>query len=44
MALILRVYPHMKLYQTTIDDIQYDYDLFVPMAKKGSRGIWVEME
>jgi hypothetical protein len=43
-ALVLRVFPHMKLYKTTIDDVAYDYDLFVPMAKSGSQGVRVTME
>jgi hypothetical protein len=42
-ALVLRVYPHMQLYKTTIDDVKYDYDLFVPMTKNGSEGVRVLM-
>lgn len=42
-ALTLRVFPHMKLYQTTIDDIKYDHDLVVAQAKKGSKGVRVAM-
>ncbi|KAL7950682.1 cytochrome P450 [Trichoderma barbatum] len=32
-ALVFRVYPHMQLYETVVEDITYDHDLFVPMAK-----------
>ncbi|KAL7909376.1 cytochrome P450 [Trichoderma velutinum] len=32
-ALIFRVYPQMQLYETTVEDVTYDHDLFVPMAK-----------
>lgn len=29
----------MKLYETTEQDIRYDYDLLIPMAKRGSKGV-----
>ncbi|KAL6788177.1 cytochrome P450 [Trichoderma sp. SZMC 28012] len=32
-ALIFRVYPHMQLYETTVEDVTYDHDLLVPVAK-----------
>merc|ERR1712000_805452 len=35
-ALALRVMPHMRLVDTTQEDIAYDHDMFVPMAKSGS--------
>ncbi|KAL2802295.1 cytochrome P450 [Aspergillus granulosus] len=38
-ALTLRVYPQMSLYQTGVKDVQYDRDLFVPRAHKGSQGV-----
>ncbi|KAJ4865711.1 cytochrome p450 domain-containing protein [Trichoderma breve] len=40
-ALTLRVFPRTKLYETGIDDVKYDYDLFVPMPKKESKGVRV---
>ncbi|KAG9253243.1 cytochrome P450 [Emericellopsis atlantica] len=40
-ALVLRVMPHMRLVDTTQEDIAYDHDMFVPMAKSGSRGVKV---
>lgn len=43
-ALVLRVFPYMELYGTTIDDVAYDYDLFVPMAKPGTKGVRVVMK
>ncbi|KAL4899598.1 hypothetical protein BDW74DRAFT_188984 [Aspergillus multicolor] len=38
-ALTLRVFPRMKLYETTIADVRYDSDLFLPMVQKGSQGV-----
>lgn len=38
-ALTLRVFPHMRLYETTEEDVRYDYDLFIPMVKRGSKGV-----
>ena len=35
----LHVIPRMTLYETTIDDVKYDRDLFVPLVKKGSKGV-----
>ncbi|KAL7936142.1 cytochrome P450 [Trichoderma chlorosporum] len=32
-ALVFRVYPHMQLYETVVEDVTYDHDLFVPIAK-----------
>ncbi|KAK0763227.1 LOW QUALITY PROTEIN: hypothetical protein N5P37_004213, partial [Trichoderma harzianum] len=32
-ALIFRVYPQMQLYETTVEDVTYDHDLLVPVAK-----------
>lgn len=31
----------MQLYRTAVLDVKYDYDLFVPMVKKGSQGVRV---
>ncbi|KAH9909477.1 cytochrome P450 [Xylariomycetidae sp. FL2044] len=42
-ALALRVFPHMKLYETDINDVKYDHDLITAQARKGSKGIRVVM-
>ncbi|KAK6860260.1 hypothetical protein PG995_003896 [Apiospora arundinis] len=36
-ALALRVLPHARLYQTTQEDVPYDFGLVVPQIKKGRR-------
>lgn len=38
-ALALRVLPHMKLHDTTYEDIKYDFDALTPQPKHGARGI-----
>ncbi|KAL5001375.1 cytochrome P450 [Aspergillus recurvatus] len=38
-ALTLRVFPRMNLYETTVDDVRYQSDLFAPMPKKGTNGV-----
>lgn len=40
-ALAVRVMPHMSLFETTEEDVQHDHDMFIPMAKAGSKGIRV---
>lgn len=40
-ALVLRVFPRMKLYETTEDDVKYDHDLFVSHPRKESKGVRV---
>jgi tetrahydromethanopterin S-methyltransferase subunit F len=42
-ALALKVLPHMRLYETTVDDVKYDHDLITAQAKKGSNGVRVVM-
>lgn len=42
-ALVLRVLPSMELFETSEDAVKYDHDLFMPMPKKGSRGILVKI-
>jgi tetrahydromethanopterin S-methyltransferase subunit F len=42
-ALSLRVFPHMKLFETTIDDVKYDHELFTARGKRGSKGVRVAM-
>ncbi|KAI0111592.1 cytochrome P450 [Daldinia grandis] len=38
-ALVLRVFPHMRLFETTEEDIQYDYDIVIPMTRADSNGV-----
>ncbi|KAF5019111.1 hypothetical protein F66182_8880 [Fusarium sp. NRRL 66182] len=38
-ALVLRVMPYMRLYETTERDVRYDHDIFIPVTEKGSKGI-----
>lgn len=40
-ALALRVIPRLELFETTIDDVKYHHDLFVPMAHPDSKGVRV---
>ncbi|KAI1482460.1 cytochrome P450 [Daldinia eschscholtzii] len=40
-ALVLRVYPHMRLFETTEEDVRYDYDIVIPMPKSDSKGVRV---
>lgn len=40
-ALTLRVFPRMQLYETSVEDVQYDHDKFVPMTRKESKGVRV---
>ncbi|KAJ9421176.1 cytochrome P450 [Fusarium oxysporum] len=35
-ALVLRVMPYMRLYETTERDIRYDHDMFIPMTESGT--------
>ncbi|KAB5566032.1 cytochrome P450 [Coniochaeta sp. 2T2.1] len=38
-AMALRVLPHLKLHDTTYEDIRYDFDALTPQPKKGARGV-----
>lgn len=40
-ALVLRMFPKMRLYETTADDLKYDYDLNLGMPSVKSKGIRV---
>ncbi|KAJ8116515.1 hypothetical protein OPT61_g2076 [Boeremia exigua] len=40
-ALMRRVFPHIELFQTTVEDVKYDHDAIIPRAKKGSKGVRV---
>jgi hypothetical protein len=42
-ALVLRVLPHMRLSDTTAEDLAYDHDMFIPMTKD-DRGVRVTIE
>ncbi|KAL5118194.1 hypothetical protein ACEQ8H_003866 [Pleosporales sp. CAS-2024a] len=42
-ALALRVLPHMRLHDTTDEDVTYDHDMFIPMTKH-DRGVRVRIE
>ncbi|KAF2027534.1 cytochrome P450 [Setomelanomma holmii] len=37
-GLVLRVLPHMRLHDTTEEDLAYDHDMFIPMTKH-NRGV-----
>lgn len=43
-ALSLRVFPHMKLYETTERDVLYDHDMLIPGIPHGSKGVRVVIE
>ena len=40
-ALVLRVLPRMKLFETTQADVKYAGDLFVPRPIRGTKGVRV---
>ncbi|KJZ77761.1 hypothetical protein HIM_02938 [Hirsutella minnesotensis 3608] len=42
-ALTIRVIPHMRLYQTRLSDIDYDYDEVAPRPRRGSKGLRILM-
>lgn len=37
--LVLRVYPHMKLFETTIADVTLDSDYFITFPSRESQGV-----
>jgi hypothetical protein len=37
--LALRVFPHVKLHDTTYEDIKYHFDSLTPQPKPGARGV-----
>jgi hypothetical protein len=43
-ALTLRVFPQMRLFETTERDIRYDHDMFVPLTHDDSKGVRVTIE
>ncbi|KAI1777461.1 cytochrome P450 [Hypoxylon cercidicola] len=40
-ALALRVLPQMKLFETTVKDVEWDHDMFIPMPSATSKGVRV---
>ncbi|KAI1467491.1 cytochrome P450 [Daldinia caldariorum] len=40
-ALALRVFPHIRLYETTEEDIRYDYSIVISMPRADSKGVRV---
>lgn len=40
-VMALKIFPRMTLFETTEEDVKYDYDLFVPMTKEDSKGVRV---
>ncbi|KAI1415600.1 cytochrome P450 [Hypoxylon sp. FL1857] len=40
-ALVLRVLPHMRLFETTKEDVSWDRDMVVPLPKRESKGVRV---
>lgn len=38
-VLVQRVYPRLRLYEATIDDIKFDSDYFMPCIKNGREGL-----
>lgn len=43
-ALVLRVLPHMRIFETDESDIRYDHDMFIPMPKSTTKGVRVTIE
>ncbi|KAK7970073.1 hypothetical protein PG988_009146 [Apiospora saccharicola] len=43
-ALVLRVLPHMRIFETDESDIRYDHDMFIPMPKATTKGVRVTIE
>ncbi|OLN82371.1 Trichodiene oxygenase 6 [Colletotrichum chlorophyti] len=42
-ALALRVLPNMRLFETNDEDVAYDHDMFIPVAKEGTNGVRVKV-
>jgi tetrahydromethanopterin S-methyltransferase subunit F len=40
-ALAVHVFPHIKLFETTIDDVKYDHQLLLTRGNRESKGIRV---
>jgi hypothetical protein len=43
-ALTLRVFPSLKLFETTEEDVKFYRDLFVSLPKASSKGVWTLVE
>lgn len=42
-ALAMRVIPRMTLFETTIKDVAYDHDMFIPRPVHESEGVRVKI-
>ena len=42
--LVVRVFPHMQLFETTVEDVKYHHDYFVPLPRPDSLGVRVLMK
>ncbi|KIW07999.1 uncharacterized protein PV09_00945 [Verruconis gallopava] len=43
-ALVLRVFPHLKLYETSVADVEFHHDCFVAGVRPESKGVRVVIE
>ncbi|KAE9985723.1 hypothetical protein BLS_005689 [Venturia inaequalis] len=43
-ALVLKVFPRLKLFETTVEDVEFHHDMFLPMTKPESLGVRVLIE
>ncbi|KAM4062734.1 cytochrome p450 [Hirsutella rhossiliensis] len=43
-ALVLRVMPHMRLYETSREEVEYDHDEGLAVSKKGSKGVRIVID
>ncbi|KAL2274607.1 hypothetical protein FJTKL_03101 [Diaporthe vaccinii] len=43
-VLVLRVFPHLQSYETTVDNVRPASDAFIPFPKKGSKGVRAVMK
>jgi hypothetical protein len=43
-AMTLRVFPHLRLFETTERDVRYDHDTLSPNPVRESKGIRVTVE
>jgi hypothetical protein len=40
-AVICRLVRRLELFETTVEDVRYDHECFVPVPREGSRGVRV---
>lgn len=43
-ALVLRVIPQMELFETSVRDVAYDHDMFIPRPVAESKGVRVTIK